>query len=58
MVIAVTVFTPPLLARVPVCEAVGLPTGVELGLVSSKHPFELDPPTVINAEDPPVPYRP
>lgn len=57
--IEVTVLTPPPpLVRVPVSLAVGLLTGVELGLESSKHDEEPDAPTVNSAEEPPIPYRP
>jgi hypothetical protein len=57
VVIAVTVLIPPpvVLVAPPVSLAVGLLTGVELGLESSRHDEESDPPTVINADDPPVP---
>lgn len=62
VVIAVTVLTPPyvvvfvdpVLVAVPELVAVGVTTGVELGLESSKHPFTPCP-TVNNALDPPWP---
>lgn len=58
VVIAVTVLTPAWVVCVPVLVAVGLPAGVELGLKSSRHEEELEPPTVRTADDPPFPNCP